>query len=172
MNEKFRKIAEAARAEHGWKPDEVRIDEVERLRRPACSFYTVGNTARPLSYQANYALLNDHVVALGDGSVVARILDTCGPDAGADWAAEIVTRFHRDLGSGIVLSNETQRPDITRKLQAAGKPFLPPALDGNRQSLRFLLLNPETYVLYHIEATRTANGPVTVVKTKVLPLAA
>lgn len=168
MDDKVRqKIAEAARAEYGWKVDEVRIDEVERLRRLSCSFYTAGSTVRPLSYQANYALLpGNQVIGIGDGHAVAKILDACSAGAPADWWAEIITRFHRDLGGGIVLSDEKVRPDVVRELTQAGATFSPPAF--GKQSVSFLLLNPETYVLYRVQATRTAGGPVEVVKTKLL----
>lgn len=170
MDDKVRrKIAEAAAEEDGWKVDEVRVSEVERLRRPSCSFYTAGNIARPVGYQANYALLGGKdVVGGGDGKVVAKILDTCAADASADWWAEIVTRFHHDLGAGIVLRDEHTRSDITRKLSKAGKTFTPPAFDNGKQSLTYLLLDPELYVLYHIQATRAADGTVQVVKIEVL----
>lgn len=172
MDDKVTKIAEAAKAEYGWTLDEMRIDEVERLRQQSCTFYTVGNTVRPLSYQANYALVGGKVVAPGDGNVVARILDACSNGAGADWWAEIVTRFHRNLGSGIVLRDETVRPDIVRKMAAAGEKFTRPAMDKAKHSLTFLLLNPETYILYRVQATRNPGGPVEVVKSKILPAAA
>jgi hypothetical protein len=166
------KIAEAARGEYGWTLNEMRIDEVERLRQPSCTFYTVGNTVRPLPYQANYALVGGKVIAPGDGNVVARILDACSNGAGADWWAEIVTRFHRSLGSGIVLRDETVRPDIVRKMAAAGEKFTRPAMDKGKHSLTFLLLNPETYIVYRVQATRSPGGPVEVVKSKILPAAA
>lgn len=166
-------IAEEARAEHGWEVDEVRVDEVERLRRPSCAFYTVGHTVRPLSYQANYALIKgNEIVRTGDGSAVAKILDACSEGAPAEWWAEIVTRFHRDLGSGIVLRDENTRPDVTRKLAAAGQKFEPPVIDEAKQSLSFLLLNPETYVLYRVQAKRGAGGAVEVVKNRVALAAA
>lgn len=50
-------IADAVAKDDGWKADEVRVDEVESLRRPPCSFYTAGNMARPVGYQVNDALL-------------------------------------------------------------------------------------------------------------------
>jgi hypothetical protein len=170
MEDKIRrKIEEAAAKEYGWKMNEVRVDEVERLRRPSCSFYTVAHTVRPLSYQGNYALLGgEQVVGTGDGDVVAKILDSCSAGAPAEWWAEIVTRFHRDLGSGIVLRDENTRPDVVRKLKEAGKAFAAPALDNGKMPLRYLLLNPETYTLYRIEATRSAGGAVEVSKSKVL----
>lgn len=170
MDDKVRrKIAEAAAEEHGWKVDEVRVDEVERLRRPSCSFYTAAHTVLPLSYQSNYGLLGgEQVIGVGDGNVVAKILDGCSAGAPAEWWAEIVTRFHRDLGAGIVLRDENTRPDLVRKMVEAGKTFAPPALDKGKQSLTFLLLNPETYVLYRIQAMRSAGGAVEVVKTKML----
>ncbi len=164
-----RKIEEAAAKEYGWKMGEVRIDEVERLRRPSCSFYTVAHTVRPLSYQANYALLGgEQVLGAGDGTSVAKILDSCSSGMPADWWAEIVTRFHRDLGSGIVLRDENTRPDVVRKLKEAGKAFEPPSLDTGKMPLSYLLLNPETYTLYRIQATRGAGGAVEVSKSKVL----
>jgi hypothetical protein len=170
MDDKVRrKIAKAAAEEHGWKLDEVRVDEVERLRRPSCSFYTAAHTVLPLSYQSNYALLaGEQVIGVGDGNVVAKILDGCAAGAPAEWWAEIVTRFHRDLGGGVVLRDEKTKPDLVRKMIEAGKTFTTPALDKGKQSLTFLLLNPETYALYRIQATRSAGGTIEVVKTKVL----
>jgi hypothetical protein len=53
------KIASAAQAEHGWKPDEMRVDEAPTLRRGSCSFYEVRHKVKPLSYVANYACLPD-----------------------------------------------------------------------------------------------------------------
>jgi hypothetical protein len=170
MDEKIRQmIAEAAGREHGWKADETRVDEVERLRRPSCSFYTVGHTVLPLSYQANYALIGgDQVAGIGD---TAKILDACSGGASAEWWAEIVTRFHQELGAGIVLRDENVRPNVVKKLIDAGRPFQPPTLDEGDRSLSFLVLNPETNVVYQVRATRTAQGSVEVEKTKI-PLAA
>jgi hypothetical protein len=163
------KIAEAAHTEYGWNANEVRVDEVERLRRRACSFYTVAHTVRPLSYQANYGLLaGKEVIGNGDGKVVAKILDSCAADAPAEWWAEIVTRFHRDLGAGIVLVDESTRPDVFRRLKEAGKPFTPPTLDPARKVLRYLLLDPETNVVYRVEAKRTAGGEIEVSKSELL----
>jgi hypothetical protein len=163
------KIAEAARAEYGWQGEEVRVDEVERLRRPSCSFYTAANAVRPLSYQANYAMLpKDQLAGIGDGTAVAKILDTCSSGASADWWAEIITRFHADLGGGIVLTDAEVRPDIVRKMDKAGMTFAPPAFGHDKQSVTFLLLDPERYILYRVEAKRSAGGPIEVTKTKLL----
>jgi len=163
------KISQAASAEYGWKTEEVRVDEVERLRRPSCSFYTAGNSVRPLSYQGNYALLpGSQVVGLGHGETVAKILDTCSSGASADWWAEIITRFHDDIGGGIVLTDDQVRPDIVRKMDKAGMKFMPPSFSHDKQSVSFLLLDPESYILYRIEAKRTAGGDVEVTKTKLL----
>ena len=163
------KIAEAVHAEYGWKVDEVRVDEVERLRRQSCSFYTAVSTQRPLSYQPNYAVLTgNQVIGISYDGAVAKILDACSAGASADWWAEIITRFHPDLGAGIVLTDEEVRPDIVRKLTQAGQTFAPPAFGSDKKSVSFLLLNPETYTLYRVQATRTAGGSVEVVKTKLL----
>lgn len=169
MDEKIRhKIAETAHAEYGLKANEIRIDEVERLRRHSCSFYEVGSDVRPLSYEANYAVVSgNQVMGISSPNAAARILDSCSADASADWWAEIITRFHPDLGAGIVLSDENERPDVVRKLIQAGKTFSAPAFKHDNQGVSFLLLNPETYVLYRVEATRTSSGAIDVVKTKV-----
>ena len=51
MNEQvLRKIEETAAKDNGWKVDDVRVEEIERLRRPACSFFSAGHKVRPLSY--------------------------------------------------------------------------------------------------------------------------
>ena len=169
MDEKiWRKIAEAAAKENGWKVEDVRVDEVERLRRPLCSFYTAANTAFPLSYVRNYALFGGQVTPAGDGRVVAKILDNCSTGASSEWWAEIVARFHRNLGNGQVLVDEATRPDIVRKLSESGKSFIAPILDRKRQTVTFLLLNRETYVVYQVEAMRKTSGIVEVTKTKVL----
>lgn len=164
-----RKIAEAAHAEYGWKPAEVRVDEVEQLRRSTCSFYTAGNTAHPLSFEANYALLpGDKVVGIGDENAVRKILDTCSEGTSADWWAEIITRFDGEIGGGLVLTDESERPDIVRKLDKAGMKFTAPKFTHDKQNVTFLLLDPERYILYRVEAKRTAAGPVEVTKTKLL----
>jgi len=163
------KIAEAVHTEYGWELSEVRVDEVERLRRQSCSFYTTASTQRPLSYQPNYAVLpGNQVIGLSDGNAAGKILDACSAGTSADWWAEIITRFQPDTGGGIVLSDEEVRPDIVRKLTQAGAKFTPPAFGPGKKSVSFLLLNPETYVLYRVQATRTAAGAVEVVKTKLL----
>ncbi len=163
-----RKIAEAAAEHYGWKVDEVRVDEVERLRRPSCHFYTAAQTVRPLPYQANFALVGDQVIGPGDGKVVAQLLNSCSAGAVPEWWAEIVTRFHRDLGGGLVLRDEKTKPDAVRKLAAAGETFTPPSLDHGKLPLSYLLLNPETNVLYRVHATLSPAGAVEVVRTKLL----
>jgi hypothetical protein len=170
MDDKVRqKIAEVAAEENGWKVDEVRVDEVEELRRPSCSFYTADHTVRPISYLSNYALLGQQqVLGAGDGSRVGKIIASCSDGAPADWWAEIVTRFHHELGEGVVLQDKETRPEMTRKLAEAGKPFAPPTLDRKTHSLSYLFLDPETYVLYHIQARPAPNGSIEVVKGKVL----
>lgn len=170
MDEKIRrKIAEATAKANDWEVGEVSVDEVEELRRPSCSFYTAAHSVLPISFQDNYAVLGgDEVLATGDGSVVARILDACSAGASPEWWAEVVTRFHHELGGGIVLVDENTRSDITRRLRKAGKNFEPPTLDKEKRSLTYLFLNPETYTLYRIQATRRPGGPVEVVKTKLL----
>lgn len=167
MDDKLhREIAEAVHSEYGWKLEEVAIDEIERLRRSACSFYTARSTVRPLSYQPNYAVLHGtEIVGVTTGNALENILDACGADASADWRAEIITRFHPDIGGGLVLSNESTRPDIVRKLAQAGKIFTPPAFVNGRQTVTYLLLDPEAYIVYSVRATRTTAGPVEVVKT-------
>jgi len=170
MDEKIqKKIAEAAHAEYGWKLDQIRVDELEELRRPTCSFYTAGNTVRPVSYEGNYALLpGNHVLSIRDEQAAAKILDTCSEGTSATWWAEIVTRFTGDLGGGLVLSDENERPDIVRKLAAAGLKFTTPTFGDNKRSVSFLLLDAEHYVLYRIEAKRSADGKMEVAKTRVL----
>lgn len=169
MDDKIRrKIAETAAKDNDWGVDEVRVDEIERLQRPLCSFYTAANTARPLSYVRNYAVFGEQVTPAGTGTVVAKILDNCSTGASAEWWAEIIARFHDDLGNGQVLLDEVTRPDIVRKLSQAGKSFTAPTLDRKKQSIDFLLLNRETYVVYQVEAVRKGGGAVEITKTKVL----
>lgn len=172
MDEAVRqKIAAAAHTERGWKPGEVRVDEVERLRRPSCSFFTASHTRRPLPYQVNYALLaGNAVVAISDAKAVETVLDACGESADAAWIAEVITRFHAKLGAGIVLADAGRRPDVVRRLAEAGQAFATPELrnaDGGF-TLAFLVLDPESNAVARVEAKRRAKGAVEVVKTKLL----
>jgi hypothetical protein len=166
------KIAQKAQADQGWKAEDVRVDEVESIRRGSCTFYEAGHSKRPLPYVLNYALLPDgQVVGLKESDAVSRILDACGgKDAPAGWWAEIVTRFHGSLGSGVVLHEENQEPPIIRKMKEAGKSFAAPALsaEGKTRILTFYVLDPESYILYHVTATRSADGAVEVSKSEVL----
>lgn len=163
------KIEQAAQAEHGWKAEEVRVDEVEDLRRGACSFYEVGHKVKPLSYQASYALLPDGAVAgIGQKDAAARILDACGQDAPAGWWAEILTRFHPELGAGAVLHSEQDDAAVVRKMKEAGKGFAAPALssEGGARTLSFYLMEYEAYILYHVTATRRGDGTLEVSKVE------
>src|SRR5262245_60606147 len=84
MDEKMKNmVASAAEKENGWSADEVRIDEMDWLRRPSCTFYTAGNKVRPLAYLRNFAVVGGQVVGAGDGKVVANIVDSCAGDASA-----------------------------------------------------------------------------------------
>ena len=170
MDDKLhQKIAEAVHAEYGWKVEEVEINEVERLRRSSCAFFTTASKVRPLSYQPNYAVLRGtEVIGIGDHEAASKILDVCSEDAPADWWAEIITRFHQDVGGGVVLSDESVRPDVVRKLAKAGKSFTPPTFDDSKSSVSFLLLDPEAYIVYSVKATRIPSGKVEAVKTKLL----
>jgi hypothetical protein len=170
MDDKLhQKIAEAVHTEYAWKVEEVGIDEVERLHRGSCSFYTARSTVRPLSYQPNYAVLRgSEVIGISDHEAATKILDACSDGAPAEWWAEVITRFHHEVGGGIVLSDESARPDIVRKLAQAGKPFTPPTFGDGKKSVSFLLLDPEAYIVYSVQATRTPSGPIEVVRTQLL----
>jgi hypothetical protein len=171
MDERLRrKIAEAAHAEHGWKPEEVHVDEAQTLRRETCSFYEVRHTVLPLSYLANYALLPDgRVVGPAGKGAAARILDGCGNGAPAGWWAEVVTRFHESLGEGAVLHDEAQDAEVIRKMREAGKSFSPPSLrsEGGTKKLSFYLMEYEAYILFQVTATRQADGTLQVSETEV-----
>ncbi len=163
------KIAEAVHADFDWKTSEVRVDEVERLRRGSCSFYTAAHKVRPLSYQPNYAVLSDSTVIGGDDDkAIAKIIDSCGgTDASAAWWAEIVSRFHPDLG-GVVLEDETENAAAVRKVRSLGKEFAPPVLSGDasNKAVTFYMLDPESFVIYAVKATRKTDGTVVVNKTE------
>ncbi len=168
MNETIQgKIANIVNKDHGWKADQVRVDEVEQLRHGSCAFYTAGHTVRPLSYLLNYAVLpGETVLSTSDDRVTSRILDACGSDAEAEWWAEVITRFHKDLGQGIVLTNSKQNYGAMDQMKAAQKEFAPPKFsdDASGKSVSFYLLEPEEFVVYWVKATRNKDGSVTVRK--------
>lgn len=170
MDEKVQdKIKQAVHVDFDWKTEEVRVDEVDRLKRGPCSFYTAAHRVRPLSYQPNYAVLPGGAVIGGaDDTAVTKILDACGADAPAGWQAEIVTRFHQDLGGGVVLQDEKQNAAAVSKVQAAGKKFAPPEMngDGRSRKVTFYMLDPESFTVYAVQAARKPDGTVAVEKTE------
>jgi hypothetical protein len=163
-------ITQKVHAEQGWKTDEVRVDAEDDLRHGSCSFYTVRHKVRPLSYVLNYAVLSsDVVISLADDLAVSKILDTCGSDAGAGWWAEIITRFHQDLGSGVVLQNATDNRLAVQKITAAKKEFSAPAFGNEKGSktVTYYLLEPESNAVFLIKAAKNADGSVTVTREDV-----
>jgi|GEM_PF-3733697 len=171
MSEKLQDlIAQKVHAEQGWKTDEVRVDEVDRLRHGSCSFYTAGNTARPISYQLNFAVLSgDVVVGLSDDKAVSKIVDACGQEASAGWWAEMITRFHQDLGSGIVLLDAKQNLAAARKIDAAKKEFAAPVFgnEAGSKTVTYYMLEPESFTVYLIKAVKNTDGSVSVNRTAV-----
>jgi len=163
-------ITQKVHSEQGWKTDEVRVDADDDLRHGSCSFFTARHKVRPISYVLNYAVLSeDNIVSLSDDHAVSRILDTCGSDAPPVWWAEIITRFHQDLGSGVVLENATQNSAAVARITAAKREFVPPKFGSEKGSktITFYMLEPEAFTVYLVNATKNADGSVTVDKAAV-----
>ena len=163
-------IIQKVHAEQGWKTDEVRVDADDDLRHGSCSFFTVRHKVRPISYVLNYALLSkDVLISLADDHAVSKILDACGSDAGAGWWAEIITRFHQDLGSGLVLQSATDNRLAVQKITAAKKEFAAPAFGNEKGSktVTYYLLEPESNAVFLIKAAKNADGSVTVTREDV-----
>ena len=160
-------ITQKVHAEQGWKTDEVRVDADDDLRHGSCSFYTVRHKVRPISYVLNYAVQSgNNVISLADDRAVSKILDACGSDAAAGWWAEIITRFHQDLGSGVVLQNASDSYLAVQKIKAAKKEFAAPAFGNEKGSktVTYYLLEPEANTVFLIHAAKNADGSVTVNK--------
>jgi hypothetical protein len=164
------KIADAVHVELGWKTDEVRVDEVDRLRRDSCSFFTAAHKVRPLSYQLNYAVLKgEDLIKLADEKAVSKILNACGSDASPAWWAEIVTRFHEELGSGIVLTDPNDTSGAVDKIRNAKKEFASPTFskEPGAKIVTFYVLEPESYTVYWVKASLKSDGSVAVSKTEI-----
>ena len=163
-------ILQKVHKEQGWKTDEVRVDEVDRLRRGSCSFYTAGHTVRPLSYQLNYAVLNaDTVLSLADEKAVSKVVESCGKDANAGWWAEIVTRFHQDLGSGVVLHDATTNTGAVEKIKSVSKEFANPSFgtSAGSKTVTFYMLEPESFSVFSVTAAFHSDGSVTVTQASI-----
>lgn len=163
-------ITQKVHVEQGWKTDEVRVDAEDDLRHGSCSFYSVRHKVRPISYVLNYALLSgDNVISLADDRAVSKILDACGSDAGPGWWAEIITRFHQELGGGVVLHNAADSYLAVQKVKAAKKDFSAPAFGNEKGSktVTYYLLEPEANAVFLIKAAKNADGSVTVTKEDV-----
>jgi len=162
----LKQVAAAAQAELKWAPDEVSIFEVETLRRPGCAVYMVGNARRPVPYQRYYAVLGGTVVSQTSENALAKVLDACGAKAPAQWWAEAVTLFHRELGSGLVLADATTNHGATAVIVAAGKKLTPPER-GRDGTLHYFLLDPELFAVYEVRARRGPEGVMSLDKSPV-----
>jgi hypothetical protein len=162
------RIAQAAKSAAGWTSGQIHVYDEEQFRRPGCSFYTVANDGRMHTELLNFVLVGDKIIGVGDGGTVARILDTCSHDAPPAWFAEIVTRYHRDLGRGLVLRDERTKSSVVRTLAETGLTFSPPIMDKDKLGLTFLLWDPELNMVYRVHAGRPAGGPVHVEKIQLL----
>jgi hypothetical protein len=157
------KIKQDVTASLGWKANEVRVDPVPELKRGKCSFFTAAQTARPVPFMPTYAALdNDAVISGSDPAALAKIFKSCGADAPASWQAEIIDRFHKDLGGVVVQDEKTNGPAV-RKLRSMGKTFAPPAVSG--ATVSFFMFDPEAFALYSVKATRQADGSFAVEKS-------
>jgi hypothetical protein len=162
------KIANSVKKEHDWKTDQIRIDDVPELRLGSCSFYAVRHTVRPLSYVLNYAVLSaENVLSDSDHQAASKILNACGSDAPAGWWAEILARFHPQVGPGIVLQDAKQNFGAMDQIQTAKKEFAPPKFtdDKDGKSVSFYLLEPEEFTVYFVKATRNKDNTITVSKS-------
>lgn len=76
-------------------------------------------------------------------------------------------RASKDLGSGVVLEDAKQNPAAVRKIQAAKKEFTAPNFgsDSGSKTVTYYRLDPESFIVYFVKATRNADGSVTVSKT-------
>jgi hypothetical protein len=169
MDEKIaEKISKIVQAERGWKADEIEIEEEESLKRGSCSFYTALSNRRMLSYLPNYAVISsDTIVSLSDDQAVSKILNACGSDAPANWWAEIVKRFSRELGNGVVLTDADRYPNVIARIREAKKEFTPPAFseEGGGKTVSFSVLEGEAMLVYFVKATRGKDGSVKVTKS-------
>jgi hypothetical protein len=169
MDEKIvEKISKIVQAERGWKADEIKIVEEESLKRGSCSFYNVFSRARMLSYLPTYAVISaDTIVGLSDDQAVSKILNACGSDAPANWWAEIVKRFSRELGSGVVLSDTDQYQNVIARIRDAKKEFALPTFsdEAGGKTVSFIVLEGEAMLVYFVKATRAKDGSVTVTKS-------
>lgn len=172
MDEKIvEKIAKIVQAERGWKANEIEIEEEESLKRGSCSFYSALSNVRMLSYLPSYAVISgDTVVSLSDDQAVSKILNACGSDAPADWWAEIVKRFSRELGNGVVLTDANRYPNVIARIRDAKKEFAPPTFsdEAGGKTVNFIVLDGEAMLVYFVKATRAKDGAVTVTKSEPL----
>ncbi len=143
-------IVQAAQEQHGWKAEEVRIDEVERLRRGDCAVFTAASNARMSSFQASYALLKGALVT--GPKIAATLLSGCG-DAPADWQAEIIARFVPGVGGQVLTASSN--PGALRRIKSTGKTFSEPSVSGN--VVTFYVLEPEAFIISKVVATRDAG---------------
>lgn len=148
MSDHELEIRRQAAAEHQWRESDLEVARVSGLELPPCQFYSVSQRALPVHEAAIYALLpGGAIVSQSDASAVDKILaagDAATASAGS-WA-ELLARFHWDVGPGAVLYQS--EPPL-----GAGdppRPIAPPVISG--RTLRFFLKNHETQKLYEVSA--------------------
>ena len=164
-------VERAVKTEHGWEPGDIEIKEPERIRMPPCSFFSVTHKVRPVHSALNYAVLPDGgVVSRREKDAATKIFAACAAETGASagsWA-EVLARFHPEVGPGTVVYDQALVQEVFEPVEAAGKRFSPPAFvsGASDRTVEFYLMNYETAVLYEVRVVRKQNGQLQVTKTK------
>jgi hypothetical protein len=130
-------IKHAAATERKWKEADLEVSALGAIELPPCRFFSVANKAQ-IADAALYAMLpSGEVVGQGDRAAADKIIAACGKaQISANAAAEVLARFHWDVGPGQVVYKNQAPPQLSPQ----GK-------------LRFSLKNYETSKLYEISAT-------------------
>ncbi|MCC7385756.1 MAG: hypothetical protein IT384_28160 [Deltaproteobacteria bacterium] len=148
MSDHDLEIRRRAAAEHQWRESDLEVARVRGLELPPCQFYSVSQRALPVHEAAIYALLpGGAIVSQSDPSAVDKILAACdAAAASAGTWAELLARFHWDVGPGAVMYQS--EPPLGAG--DAPQPIVPPAIRGGK--LRFFLKNHETQKRYEVSA--------------------
>ena len=116
------------------------------------------------------AVLNaDTVISLADEKAVSKIVEACVKDANAGWWAEIVTRFHKYIGSGVILHDAKKNTGAVQKIESANKELAPPSFGSaaGSKTVKVYMLEPESFVVYSVTAAFQPDGDVDVTQTSI-----
>ena len=168
MNEEIdRQVGLAAASAYGWNPDDVLVESLADTGDIRCRLLAVRSPGALPSHGRTWAVVDGEVIMPGTAGSLERVLGACDSVATVDAWAEAVAAFGEGVPQGYVVRQTQEISTLAhrRAMEGPGYEFHPPRfVDGEdgAKTVEFFLTDLEAAGLYHVRATRGADGSIQV----------